>query len=360
MKKLRIVLIVGMMLSLALAGCGLRHGGNGSSNSSSNSSGKKDSGKKDDKAVVEYIIDKYGFEPEVISSEEEVTVDGAGVIVNKENTGIYDYVLEDNNGKKFEAKYYSNSKVVMDNYLEDYYTEEMSKKVSKALGVEFDDFYFIYSEHNMFGEENYGTVDEVLANRDHTTVYATTYADFNVADLEELNEYKITFEIAKINKEYVGKEKISLDDIFNYSNWLALDYYAKKLYSEKDFDVKTFNRIQLDNDIVYVYFDRVDVTYQIEVTKADANKAFGGIDTPVNVVSPAFNINSGAHGQGVVFFTGKYYAGFEKDKTVVLEEYEKDGNVSSEIEENIVPVANFEAVYYNVTLGNVTFALAEK
>ena len=57
MKKYRIVLIVGMMLSLALAGCGLRHGGNGSSNSS----GKKDSGKKDDKAVVEYINDNNRY-----------------------------------------------------------------------------------------------------------------------------------------------------------------------------------------------------------------------------------------------------------------------------------------------------------
>ena len=357
MKKRGIVFAASIMLSFALAGCGLL---GGSSRSVRDSSSKKDSGKKDDKAVVEFIDEKYGFTPEIISSEEIVETEGMGVVVSKEHTGIYNYVVKDEDGKEFDVRYYSDSDVVMDNYLEDYYTEEMSKKVSQLLGVEFDDFYFIYSKHNMFGEENYDTVEEVLAKCDHTTVYATTYADFNVANLDGLNEYKITFEIAKINNEYVGKEKISLDDIFNYSNWLALDCYAKKLYSEQEFDIKTFHRIELDEDVVYVYFDRVDVIYQIDVAKVDVGQLFEGIDTPVEVVSPAFNINSGEHGHGAVFFTGKYYAGYDKDKTVVLEEYEKNGSVSSEIDTGIYAAENFDTLYYNVTIGDVTIALAEK
>ena len=350
MKKLGIVFMVSIMLSFVLAGCGLKN-----DDSSNNGAGKKN-----DKAVIEFISEKYGFTPEIISAEEVIDTNVDGVVVTKEHTGIYNYVVKDESGKEFDVRYYSSSKVIQDNYLEDYYTEEMSKKVADILGVELADFYFGYSSHNMFGEEKYGTVEEVLMNADIAKVYATTYDDFDAYKLDELDEYRITFEIAKINREYSGKEKINIGDNFNFANFLEIDYFAKKLYNSSEYDVKTFHRIELDDNIIYVHFDRVDVTYQVEAVKVDDEQVFEDIDTPANTVSPVFNINSGEHGQGVVFFTGKYFAGYDKDRTVVLERYEKNGNVSSGVNANIVPVAKYDAMYYDVTIGNVTIALAEK
>lgn len=338
MNKKKVLLILSMVTALLFTGCGA-----------------KNATAEDDRNVKNYVKEKYGFEPNIAASQQEFRTTGAGLLSSKEGTGIYDYNLTDPNGKDFHLKYYSSIVSCADDYHEEQFTEEMKTKIADLLHIEIENIYLKYSDHNMFGMEDYDSIDEVIKSK-RVNVSVTTFDDFNVADLAGLENDIVYFNICKLNKEYGKDLKISADQTYAPNYGLAVDYCAQKREQNGPILERKYKRIDVDENIVFVYEEITDDN--IEVNKITDDSIFAQYKDSYTISSPIYHINTRGNTNGSLYFLGNYYDNYDLHKTVLLEKYNKHGKEGMEIRRYMDNEKNLKTFYYTNADGDITFAVA--